>query len=390
MSAVDASNPVSEFYKNYTFKADLPVISCSDYEDVLNKAKAVKTSCILYNKTKNTVSDKNISVNLSFNSDIEVILILNVELKGKSSLKMQGKNYALSNISFIDGDKAYAAPEHIVDITGESVKLINFTMLNFKCKDADKDYIRVRESGKNFQMYNSLLDGKTNNGVFLRLDFPLNNYINRCVLRNINKGSTENGGEGIRLATSGFENKDAFCVIDQCYFNNCRSDPEIVSIKCSSNTVKNCIFENNGSSKLVLRSTHRDTIDTCYFSGSGMRVYGTKHNIKNIQLVDEANILLDNKKGGGYVVAKDITVDTVYYENVKTPVTNNGINCKVTNVIKGLKITKEMLLNKGEVPPPTPPTPEVEVEIIPKIVDKNKKYVLNKDLTEEQIKNLLS
>ena len=67
--------------------------------------------------------------------------------------------------------------------------------------------------------------------------------------------------------------------------------------------------------------------------------------IKNIQLVDEANILLDNKKGGGYVVAKDITVDTVYYENVKTPVTNNGINCKVTNVIKGLKIKKTDLLN---------------------------------------------
>jgi hypothetical protein len=54
-----------------------------------------------------------------------------------------------------------------------------------------------------------------------------------------------------------------------------------------------------------------------------MRVYGTKHNINTIQLVNEANILLDNKKGGGYVVAKDIVVNDVYYENVKTPVTNN-------------------------------------------------------------------
>ena len=148
-------------------------------------------------------------------------------------------------------------------------------------------------------------------------------------------------------------------------------------------------FENNGGSKLVLRHTHRDLIDNCYFSGSGMRVYGTKHNIKNIQLVNDANILLDDKKGGSYVVAKDITVDTVYYDNVKTPVTNDGINCKVTNVIKGLKITKEMLLNKSDIPPTPPPTPE-EVEIIPKIVDKNKIYKLNKDLTEEQLDNLLN
>jgi len=385
-NTVDTTNPVSEFYKNYTFKTGLPVIVCSDYEDVLNKSKTTKTSCILYNKIKNVVNDKNISVNLTFNSDIEVTLILNVELKGKSSLKIQGKNYTLSNISFIDGDKSYSAPEHIVDISAESVKLINFAMVNFKCKDSDKDYIRVREPAKNFCLYNSLLDGKTNNGVFLRIDFPLNNYINCCVLRNITKGSTSNGGESIRLATSGFENKDAFCVIDRCYFSNCQNDPEIVSIKCSSNTVKNCIFENNGSSKLVLRHTHRDTIDNCYFSGSGMRVYGTKHNIQNIQLVDNANILLDDKKGSGYVVAKDITVNTVYYDNVKTPVTNNGINCKVTNLIKGLKITKKMLLNNSYIPP----TPELEIEIIPRIVDKNKKYILNKELTEDQIKYLLN
>ena len=341
---VDVQNPVGEFYNNYIFNSELPVILCSNYEDVLNKAKTVKSSCILYNKTKNTLSDKNITTNFNFGKDLQVILILNVELKGKSSMKIQGSNYSLSNISFIDGDKNYTAPDHIIDITAENVKLINLSMINFKCKDSDKDYIRARDSAKNFQLYNSLLDGKTNNGVFLRLDFPLNNYINCCVFRNINKGSTANGGEVIRLATSDFENKDAFCVIDRCYFNNCKSDPEIVSIKCSSNTVKNCIFENNGTSKLVLRSTNRDIIDTCYFSGSGMRVYGTKHNIKNIQLVNEANILLDNKSGGGYVVAKDITVNNVYYDNVKTPVTNNGINCKVTNVIKGLKIKKTDLL----------------------------------------------
>jgi hypothetical protein len=344
MSTVEVTNPVSEFYKKYNFKTELPIVLCSNYEDVLNKAKSVKTSCILYNKTKNTVSDKNININLNF-KDIEVVLILNVELKGKSSLKLEGKNYSVSNISLIDGDKNYSAPDHIIDISAESIKLINITMLNFKCKGSDKDYIRVRESAKNFHLYNSLLDGKTNNGVFLRLDFPLNNYINQCVFRNINKGSTANGGEVIRLATSGFENKDAFCVIDRCYFNNCRSDPEIVSIKCSSNTVKNCVFENNGSSKLVLRHTHRDTIDTNYFSGSGMRVYGTKHNIRNTQLVNDANILLDDKKGGGYVVAKDIIVNNVYYDNVKTPVTNDGINCKVTNVVKELKIKKTDLFN---------------------------------------------
>ena len=196
----------------------------------------------------------------------------------------------------------------------------------------------------------------------MRLDFPENNYIKNCVIRNINKGNTSNGGEAIRLATSNFEKDKANCIIDQCYFSNCLNDPEIVSIKCSKNTVKNCIFENNGTSKLVLRHTHEDLIENCYFDGSGMRVYGTNHNIRDIQLVNNANILLDDKKGGSYVVAKDIKVDNVYYDNVKTPVTNNGINCVVANVKKEIKITKKMLLDYNNVTPIDPPE-EDKIEI---------------------------
>ena len=92
-STVDAPNPVSEFYKNYTFKADLPVISCSNYEDVLNKAKSVNSSCILYNKDKNIVTNKNLQINLTYDSKIDVVLVLNVELKGSSTLKISGKNF---------------------------------------------------------------------------------------------------------------------------------------------------------------------------------------------------------------------------------------------------------------------------------------------------------
>ena len=45
-------NPVSEYYSNYNFNTSLPIIICTNYEDVLSKAKTVKTSCILYNKDK--------------------------------------------------------------------------------------------------------------------------------------------------------------------------------------------------------------------------------------------------------------------------------------------------------------------------------------------------
>ena len=339
-------NPVSTYYSNYKFNISLPIIICSNYEDVLTKAKTVKTSCILFNKDKNVVSNKDLTVNFTFDSKIEVVLVLNVELKGKSSLKIQGSNYTLSNIYLTDGDKTFKAPSFIVEISAENLKLVNFSIINFKCEDSDKDYVCVKTSAKKFQMYNSNFNGKSNTGVFLRMDFPLNNYIKCCVFENFNKISSSNGGETIRLATSNYENQNAFCTIDQCYFNKCLGDPEVISVKCSSNTIKNCIFENNDTSKLVLRHAHKTNVNTCYFSGSGMRVYGTDHNIENIQLLNNANILLDNKSGSSYVQTQNVKVNQVFYENVKTPVTNNGKNCTVTNVIKQLKFTKEDLFTE--------------------------------------------
>ena len=394
-------NPVSEYYENYKFNSKLPIIECVNYEDVLKKAGSVTTSCMFVSKNKVVVTDKNISINNSYDSKIEVVMVLNVELKGTSTLKLSGKNYSVSNISFVDGNSSFKLPGFFVEISGESIKLINFSMINVKCGLADADYICVKTSAKNFQMFNSRLNGKTINGVFLRLDFPLNNYIKCCVFENFARVSTSNGGEMIRMATSQYENNDANCVIDQCYFNKCLGDPEVVSVKCSSNTIKNCIFENNDSSKLVLRHAHKTKVSNCYFEGSGIRVYGTNHNIEKIQLVNEANILLDNKSGSSYVKAANVNVTDVFYDNVKTPVTNNGINCVVKNVVKGLKITKKDLFSlvlptPNPTPDPNPtPTPDPvdptipKIIIIPEIVEPTKIYKLNPDLTKAQVDGIL-
>jgi hypothetical protein len=399
-------NPVSDYYSNYKFKV-LPVVLCENYDDVLKKASSVTSSCILLSKTKMIVKDRNLSINNTYDSKLDVVLILNVELRGTSTLKVSGKNYTLSNIDFIDGD-ANLKPSFVVEISAENLKLVNFSMKNVKCGLADLDYICVKTTAKNFQMYNSRLNGKSNNGVFLRLDFPLNNYLKCCVFENFSKTSAANGGEMVRLATSQYEKNDANCVIDQCYFSKCLGDPEVLSVKCSSNTIKNCIFENNGSSKLVLRHAHKAKVSNCYFSGSGMRVYGTNHTIDKIQLCNEANILLDNKSGSSYVRATNVTVTDVYHDNVKTPVTNNGKDCIVKNVVKGLTITKKDLLSvKAEDPIPTPdptpdpdptPTPdpdpipdptEPKIIVIPAVVDTNKIYKLNAALTPLQVDEIL-
>ena len=386
------TNPVSQYYSNYVYDSSLPVIECSSYIDVLNKAKNTKTSCILLNTTKSTEVNKNITINLNFSANVKVILIMNLELKGKSNLIINGGNYTLSNISILDGDKSYQVVNHIVDITAPNVTFINFSMVSIRVGNDDVDYFRVREKGKNFSIFNSLFDGKYNKGVFVRFDIPYNALMQCCVLKNFESGSYTNGGEMIRLATSNYENTDAGAVINQCYFYNCNGDPETLSVKCSSNTIKNCIFE-KCSGRLVLRHAHRIKVDNCYFSECGMRVYGTNHTFSNLQLNDNSGILLDNKKGN-YVPAKDITVTNIYYNNSKTPITNKGTNCKVTNVVQQNKISKNDLLTKLLIEPvEEPPIVEPVVEPIVKPVEPivkpvTKTFSVTLNLNKEQMDDL--
>lgn len=363
INTINVKNPVTGYYPDYIFNNKLPIKPFNSLDAVLKAARETKESCILYNTELQKLQNISLNVNVSYPKDVEVILILNVELTGYSTLKLTGSNYTVSNVSLIGGDKDKTYISHIVDISAPLIKLVNFTMDNVKAKNSDLDYFRVSGSATEFQLHNSKLDGKSNIGVFLRLDFPFKHYIKYSVFQNFYPISAGNGGEMIRMATSRFENKDAFATIDSCYFFNCQGDPEVVSVKCSSNTIKNCVFEDNKGKRLVLRHSHRDTIENCLFlNNTGIRVYGTRHKFKNIQLTDKCNILLDNKTGSSYVVASDCVLENIYYHNSPNPVTNKGKNNKIINVVEAIKITKADLVGTSVVTPPPPDEPEEPID----------------------------
>jgi hypothetical protein len=123
---VNPTNPVSEYYANYAFNTKLPVIECENYEDVLKKAT---TSGIYVSKNKVVVTNKAISIGSAFDSKLEIVMILNVELRGTSTLKLTGKNYSVSNISLVDGNSSFKLPGFFVEVSGENIKLINFSLL---------------------------------------------------------------------------------------------------------------------------------------------------------------------------------------------------------------------------------------------------------------------
>jgi hypothetical protein len=356
MSIKWCKNPVENMYLPYSIDDKIPITYFSSYIELLKVGSQLKDSAILVN-TVPTKIDSDIELNFTFPLETKVMFVLNIEFIGKARLQLNGSNYSISNIEFKNKDKNIQYSSHIITINASYLTIINLSVVNVTCKDNDIDFIRTFNTVTNLSIYNSLFDGKKNTGVFLRLDFPFYFTIKNCVFQNFLPISASNGGEMIRLATSAFETKKSFCTIDSCYFTNCQGDPEIVSIKCSSVTIKNCVFEKNGGRRLVFRHTHNSIASNCFFSGSAMRIYGSNHLIENIQLTDGANILLDNKEGSGYVVAENCKLNNIYYYNGENPITNNGIKCIVSNVTQSLKFPKDTFFNNLKQTPASTPAP---------------------------------
>ena len=337
-------NPVYEFYDDFSTPLKFPVVRFSNYTQLLEKLPDVSENCVLFNETKQIVENANIVVYANFASNLKVYVVLNIKLHGSSTLEVNGSNFTLCNISIEGGDSKSTIRDNFVKINANKLTLVNFSMVNVRCKNKDIDFFRVYEDATDFSMHNSLFDGKYVTGVFVRLDFPKNYFIKHCVFRNFPETSSSNGGETIRLATSAFEKDDAFCTIDSCFFENCEGDPETVSVKCSSNTIRNCVFDNR--KRLVLRHGNSSTVENCIFIKSGIRVYGSNHVFRNIQLQDDANILLDDKSGSSYEVATNCLLENIFFVNAPNPITDKGKSNKLGISKEQQYITKESMFKR--------------------------------------------
>ena len=88
-----------------------------------------------------------------------------------------------------------------------------------------------------------------------------------------------NGGEAVRLGVSAVSDSSSFAVVEHNLFENCDSDPEIVSLKSDDNTVRYNTFRTSAGS-VVARRGDRNEIHGNFFLGGGkagtggVRLYG--------------------------------------------------------------------------------------------------------------------
>ena len=165
------------------------------------------------------------------------------------------------------------------------------------------------------------------------------------------KGGRINGQCCIRFGTSDVAHQRAECVVENCYFEQCNGEGEIISSKSCGNIFRNNLFyESQGS--LTLRHGNNSQVLDNYFIGNeqpltaGIRVVGEGHTIKGNYLRGLSvgssrrrhcaiHLLQgqENAPAGGYqqvknvVVSENIIVDCRY--GITANSQRNGCNLPV-------------------------------------------------------------
>ena len=136
------------------------------------------------------------------------------------------------------------------------------------------------------------------------------------------KGGRINGQCILRIGTSNVAQQQAECVVENCYFDRCNGEGEIISSKSCGNVFRNNLFYKSKGS-LTLRHGNNSQVLNNYFIGknaplsAGVRIVGEGHIVRGnyfeqLQLRTYGAIHMimgqENATAGGYQQVKGVTI----------------------------------------------------------------------------------
>jgi hypothetical protein len=162
---------------------------------------------------------------------------------------------------------------------------LRFTRNVFQIAGSVQHYMSV--NGDDCEIDRNTFQNKSTVGVFLTVRGPGGTAMAQrtSIHRNyfVNHSFTgSNGGEGIQVGLSGLSLTAANSIIELNLFERMNGDPEAISIKSTSNTVRYNTIR-NGKGCIVLRHGNNSTVAGNFVldSDCGIRFYGNDHRIYN-------------------------------------------------------------------------------------------------------------
>jgi poly(beta-D-mannuronate) lyase len=219
-----------------------------------------------------------------------------VSVEGKSYLKFGGEYLVVKDLLFQNG---YSPSNAVVDFRidkkeiANNCKLTNCVILDFNKPKRDNADLWVQFWGRNNELSNSYLAGKTNKGPTVRVSIEgiesINNY-HQIINNHFGPRPVKGGpsGETIQLGNSYTSMSPSYTTVANNLFEKCNGEVEIISSKTNFNTFKNNVFYMSEGS-VVTRHGNYATIDGNYFIGDGVN-----ENIGGIRIINTGHWVVNN------------------------------------------------------------------------------------------------
>ena len=219
-----------------------------------------------------------------------------VTIEGKSYLKFGGQFLVAKNLHFKNG---FSPSNAVVDfrINKEEIanncKLTNSVIEDFNKPKRDDSDLWVQFWGRNNELSNCYIAGKTNRGPTVRVSIEgiesINNY-HQIINNHFGPRPVKGGpsGETIQLGNSYTSMSPSYTMVANNLFEECNGEVEIISSKTNYNEFRNNVFYMSEGS-VVTRHGNYCTIDGNYFIGDGVN-----ENIGGIRLINTGHWVTNN------------------------------------------------------------------------------------------------
>ena len=222
-----------------------------------------------------------------------------VTIEGQSYLKFGGEYLVAEGLYFKNG---FSPSNAVIDFKishkdapdeiSNNCKITNCVIEDFNKPKRDNSDLWVQFWGRNNELSNSYIAGKTNRGPTVRVSISgiesINNY-HQIVNNHFGPRPVKGGpsGETIQLGDSYTSMSPSHTMVANNLFEECNGEVEVISSKTNFNVFKNNVFYKSEGS-LVTRHGNYVTVDGNYFIGDGenenyggIRIINTGHWVVN-------------------------------------------------------------------------------------------------------------
>lgn len=270
--------------------SDGNLIFCSNWQEFVNAAGSAKPGDVI--QLKNGTYTGSITFSNSGTAEKPVTIIPEtrgaVIINGDAKWNISGKYITIDGFYFARGTSTHPVS---FALSSSYCRFINSAIVEWNLGGGDTRLITIR--GTHNEVGHCVLRKKNTPGMMLEVvresSMRNDHRIHHVYFGYFKDPGSGNGFETVRVSTSGHSLSSSYTTLENCVFERCDGESEIVSNKSGHNTYRNNTFLNSDGA-LTLRHGHDCLVEGNFFINTlgnstsrcnGIRVIGERHTIRN-------------------------------------------------------------------------------------------------------------